>query len=242
MDWMKDQYPTLAKSAVTHFWHTRTAQAEKQKLFGKADQGARGAVTGGAQMDGFAKMLLASATDAGIPEECVFFRRALELPGFFRPTKLWDMIVVCEDRLLAALELKSHVGPSFGNNFNNRTEEAMGSALDIWTAYRQGAFQVSAAPWLGYVMLLEDCPRSRAPVKVAEPHFPVFPEFRDASYARRYELFCRKLVLERHYSCAALLTSSCENGLAGAFAEPAEDLGLASFVKAFRLHLKGHVG
>lgn len=33
-------------------------------------------------------------------------------------------------------------------------------------------------------MLLEESAGSTAPVKVAEPFFPVFPEFRDASYAR----------------------------------------------------------
>jgi hypothetical protein len=46
------------------------------------------------------------------------------LPGYFRPTKLWDVLVIHDKRLLAAIELKSQVGPSFGNNFNNRTEEA----------------------------------------------------------------------------------------------------------------------
>ena len=43
---------------------------------------------------------------------------------------------VVDGRLLAVIELKSQVGPSFGNNFNNRTEEAIGSAVDFWTAYR----------------------------------------------------------------------------------------------------------
>jgi len=47
--------------------------------------------------------------------------RVLTLPGFFRPTKLWDLLVLHEGRLVAALEFKSQVG-SFGNNFNNRDE------------------------------------------------------------------------------------------------------------------------
>jgi len=36
-----------------------------------------------------------------------------------------------------AIELKSRVG-SFGNNVNNRTEEAIGNAADIWRAYEEG--------------------------------------------------------------------------------------------------------
>ena len=58
-------------------------------------------------------------------------RRVLCLPGYFRPTKLWDLLVINQGRLVAALELKSQIGPSFGNNFNNRTEEALGTAIDF---------------------------------------------------------------------------------------------------------------
>jgi hypothetical protein len=99
---------------------------------------------------------------------------------------------------MASIEFKSQIG-SFGNNYNNRTEEALGSATDLWTAYREGAFKESPRPWLGYFMLLEEAPGSITPVGVAEPHFPVFQEFRNASYSRRYELFCQKLVRERLY-------------------------------------------
>ena len=56
--------------------------------------------------------------------------------------------MVVDGTLLAAFEFKSQVGPSFGNNFNNRTEEALGSATDLWTAFREGAFQTSQRPWL----------------------------------------------------------------------------------------------
>ena len=56
-------------------------------------------------------------------------RAMLTLPGYFRPTKVWDILIVHKQELVAAIQLKSHVGPSFGNNFNNRTEEAIGAAL-----------------------------------------------------------------------------------------------------------------
>lgn len=39
--------------AVAHYWQTRTAQRRKQEQSGRADQGLRSAVTGGAQMNGF---------------------------------------------------------------------------------------------------------------------------------------------------------------------------------------------
>ena len=108
----------------------------------------------------------------------------------------------------------------------------MGSALDLWTAFREGAFNSTVKPWLGYIFLLEDCPQSRHPVKVREPHFEVFPEFKEASYAKRYELFCRKLVRERHYSAATFLTASRVGGLKGIYEAPAEDLKFKLFVRS----------
>ena len=128
-------------------------------------------------MDGFVHLCTDLIIEVGIDEKCIFTKKALELPGFFRPTKEWDLLVVQDGQLIVALEAKSQVGPSFGNNFNNRTEEAMGSALDLWTAFREGAFNSTVRPWLGYLFLLEDCPRSQAPVKTREPHFKVFEEF-----------------------------------------------------------------
>ena len=139
--------------------------------------------------------------------------------------------------LIAAIELKSQIGPSFGNNFNNRTEEALGTAMDIWTAYREGAFRTSPAPWLGYLLLLEDCPESRRPVGVREPHFPVFPEFIEASYAKRYELFCRKLIRERQYNSACFITSDRKNAnLENNYGEPAKDLTPGQFLSGLLSH------
>jgi hypothetical protein len=207
--------PARTSRAVAYYWKTREAQHNKQQQTGKADQGSRSAVTGGVQMDGFIELFTDIIQAEGIADQCVFRSKSLELPGFFRPTKEWDILVVRDNILLAAIEAKSQVGPSFGNNFNNRTEEAMGSALDLWTAYREHAYLASPQPFLGYFFMLEYCEAATKPVKVQEPHFKVFPEFVGASYLRRYEIFCRKLVLERHYSAAAFITSSRQEGASG---------------------------
>ena len=122
--------PERTAKAVSHYWGTRSAQRKKQEQSGKADQGSRSAVTGGAQMDGFIDLFADLISQAGIPERFIFRKKTVELPGFFRPTKEWDLLVVRDHKLIAAIEAKSQVGPSFGNNFNNRTVEAMGSAQD----------------------------------------------------------------------------------------------------------------
>lgn len=215
--------PAMTARAVAQYWRTRTRQATEQNAKGDADRGSRAAVTGGAQMDGFLDLIANYLQQVGIPSDCIHFLSRLELPGFFRPTKKWDLLVVKDGQLVLALEAKSQVG-SFGNNFNNRTEEAMGSALDLWTAFREGALNPTTHPWLGYMFLLQDCPASNRPVRAEEPHFPVLPEFRDGSYATRYELFCRKLVRERHYQSAAFFMSDDSTGREGRYREPADDL------------------
>lgn len=110
--------------AVRQFWTTRSVQAKKQQDAGRSDQGARGAVTGGKQMNGFVLLVRDIIKDGGLSENCIHTLSSLELPGYFRPEKKWDLIVVDGGVLVAAIEFKSQIGPSFGNNFNNRSEEA----------------------------------------------------------------------------------------------------------------------
>lgn len=213
------------REAVKHFWATRLGQAEATEGQG----GGRDAVVGGAQMDGFVYLVKTLLAESGLPEATIYHnRRSVTLPGFFRPTKNWDLIAIDEGKLIASLEFKSQVG-SFGNNYNNRTEEAIGNATDLWTAYRDGALQESPRPWLGWLMLVEDCDRSNAPVGVSEPFFNVFEEFRGASYIQRYTLLCQKLVRERLYDGACLLVSDRAEGLDGNYSEPSEEVGFRNF-------------
>ena len=86
--------------AVSHYWQTRAAQRKKQEAGGKADQGLRSAVTGGAQMDGFIDLFTELITLAGISLNNIFRKKAVELPGFFRPTKEWDLLVILDQKLV----------------------------------------------------------------------------------------------------------------------------------------------
>jgi len=218
--------------AVKHFWLTRESQSNRQgKKSGTRDAGFRTAVTGGKQLDGFVEIVRDYLEETGIDRPNIYCDRTIELPGWYRAEKQWDLLVVVEGCLIAAIEFKSQVG-SFGNNFNNRTEEALGSATDLWAAYREGAFAPSQRPWLGYVMILEEAEESQRPVGVSEPHFKVFEEFRGASYAKRYEILLTKLVRDRHYDSAALMLSSRKQGINGIYREPSAELSFGRFLNA----------
>jgi hypothetical protein len=218
------------RKAIIHFWTTREAQAQRQgSKTGSRDAGARTAVTGGRQMDGFVSLVRDYLCENGLPKTQVYCEKRIELPGWYRPEKKWDLLIVEAGQFLAGIEFKSQVG-SFGNNYNNRTEEAIGSACDLWAAYREGAFKPSARPWLGYMMLLEDVAESSRAVRAQEPHFKVFPEFKSASYAKRYEILLTKLVRERLYDSACFLLSDSKSGLKGNYKEPAVELNFDKFM------------
>jgi len=225
--------------AVQAFWDARDRQQQAQITAGRIDAGTRGAVTGGAQMGALEVLLTDVLVSAGLPRSDIRARTALELPGYYRPEKKWDLLVISAGRLVMAVEFKSQVGPSFGNNFNNRTEEAIGNAEDIWTAYREGRFGRHRAPLLGYFFLLEDCARVHAPIKVAEPYFKVDPVFEGASYAKRYEVLCERLVLERKYTAACLTLATKASPTEVSF--PVGTLSFRQFAAAADAHAQALV-
>ena len=97
---------TQVQRAVAHYWQTRTSQRTRQEQSGRTDQGLRSAVTGGAHMDGFVDLFADLIVEAGIPREFIFRNSAVELPGFFRPTKElttglkkpWEAPLICGRR------------------------------------------------------------------------------------------------------------------------------------------------
>lgn len=237
---------TVFSQAVRFFWNTRDSQKTKQEIGNTSDQGNRSSVTGGKQMDGFLESISELLQKNGVPENDIYTNSKLELPGYYRSEKKWDLLIIKHEengqkKLVAAIELKSQVGPSFGNNFNNRTEEAMGSAHDLWTAHREGAYLFPNPPWVGYLFLLEDCEKSRRPVKIFEPHFEVFPEFKTASYMERYQQFCSRLILERLYSASCfLIADKMMMDEAQNYSEIDNNLTAKSFLFSLLAHVESH--
>ena len=216
--------------AVSEFWRTKQLQLKASK-----DPSGRGAVTGGKQMDGFLSLIRDACIAVGTPEQCIFDKNNY-LPGFFRSSKDWDLIIISpKGKLIAAIELKSQVG-SYGNNFNNRTEEALGSATDLWTAYREHQFPTMGPPWIGFLMLIGRDADSTVPVRNHENHYPVLPEFANASYIDRYRILCEKLVSERLYSSACLI---CSPQNSDTFDSASGLISVERFIHSLQGHLIG---
>lgn len=220
------------RAAVLGYWEGLDLQQAKQgETTGIKDTGNRAAVTGGKQMDAMQEIVAGLwRSDLGIPLE-VHTTGHQNLPAYFRPAKNWDLLVLHRGSLVAAMEFKSQRGPSFGNNFNNRTEEALGLAADSQMAVERGLFG-RLKPWFGFVMLVERAPRSLSAVAVPKNMpFPADPVFTGASYIERYRIFFERMVAEGNYDAVALLTAASGSAQ---YVEPSAALSLANLEAAIR--------
>ena len=205
------------------FWSVRDQQTQRQIEAGVLDAGTRGSVTGGKHLDSLTKAVADLFRRDPDIEVDVRLGGRISLPGYYRRTKDWDLVVLYRGVLVAAIELKSQVG-SFGNNFNNRSEEAIGNAADIWRAYEEGFFG-HVRPWLGFIMVLEKTKRSTEPLGDSSALFPTDPVFAGTGYLDRYRILMRRLVREKQYDAAVVVATAKGEG---SIEEPDFDLSFAN--------------
>ena len=199
------EYGDRVHAAVVSYWDVRRTQAERSRDLGVVNTGLRAEVTGGRHMNALELLLVQVLVDAGIPARMLQVKK-LPVPGYFRRDKSWDVVVTVSDRVLAIIELKSIVGTNPGQNFNNRTDEALGQAMDVWKAVERGIIVSPLRPWLGYLMLIEDNEAWNRRSAARHPVWPSDPAFADTSAAERAAIFFDRMVRERllDAACVAL--------------------------------------
>lgn len=200
------------EDAVAAYWGAKKTQRELSKIKDAVGMGTAGSVRGGKHFDDVAALLAKFFLEAGYPPEDIRVtkKQGLELPGYYRPQKQWDLVVFHRNTLVAAFEFKALGGPSFSNNYNNRVEEALGSAVDLRQAVLADLYP-GEEPWLGYFFIMEDSPGSRDPVRIMKGASPVEEVWRERSYQARFALFCERLMAEGLYDAVCYITSSEEN-------------------------------
>ncbi|MFI7117010.1 PaeR7I family type II restriction endonuclease [Amycolatopsis sp. NPDC049868] len=248
-----EQYAEVA-AALDKFWEVRKKARDDQDGRGVSEPGERAGVTAGGHLDHVAHMLAMTCVKAGAPATEVYYKAPPEfiksglvapgqtspgytLPGFYRPTKAWDVVVRANRRPIVAIELKSQLGPSYGNNANNRAEEAIGTATDLTKAVEQGL--LPGKPWTGYVYVIEDDPASSIePGRKADQIFhPKDDIFDTASYQDRVRILCQRLVEEDVYDstwAVATRRPYCPNEYAS---ESAKKKNLCPYLTAKFSHL-----
>jgi hypothetical protein len=195
--------------AIAGYWSTKAKQQAAAAAVSSTAEGSSKAVRGGGHFNPVVNLLARFFVDAGYPVDAIKASgRQTVLPGYFRPTKAWDLVVVHKDVLVVAIELKALGGPSFGNNYNNRVEEAIGNSADLARANLSQLIGVER-PWLGYFFLMDDAEGSRRATRPFAAHsFPVDKVWRGQSYQQRFGVTGRRLLDEGLYDAVCYLTSS----------------------------------
>jgi len=236
-------YEARVSEAVKSFWSVRDTVG----------------VRSGKTLDAFVELITWVIHCNGLPEAVVITGRQAQLPGFFRPTKSWDIVVMNHGMLIAAIELKS-IADSFGKNANNRNEEVLGSGIDIKEAFEEDAFEGLTRLFSGYILLVEDCPATLSSVQIQMKHFRamkefmIYPESRDAvyikganglfpaidgiSYMNRFDLLCRRLMQKKLYTAACIVKSPRSAISDGAFSSVSRDTSIKAFLASLASHIE----
>jgi hypothetical protein len=209
MTLLPPDFDAVLRSAIRTFW---TALADG---------------TPTTSVDGFAALTRAVARHAGLPDDVV--RVDTALPGHFGPTTQWDLTVAHDGRLLAAVKLSAMVasapdaaatGPG---RFRETAPEALALAQDLRAAWQSSVNHPGRArtlvggeprrwpqpPFLGYLLLIEDCAEAHRPAVTSGP---TFDELTGCSHVERSRILCDRLMHHRVWSSAALLVSEAEAG------------------------------
>ena len=227
------------KEALLQMYANLDAAYKRQIERGVRDQGARSQVTSGKHLDPVAQAIRADLIDAGYHENEVYYEGdCLRLPGWFRPSKDWDLLAFDNEDLLAILELKS-INSSFGNNANNRTEESLGSAVDAAHAIKNSLIPFQTKPpMLGYVLVVRLCRESTKPGGVSlNSVYPMDEIYTHASYFKRLSVMCRRLLAERIYQAVWIVGVNPETG---EIVEPEADLTYEKFIASLKSQLFVH--
>jgi hypothetical protein len=224
------------EAAIAAYWGAKKAQNELSAIKNKVGSGTAGSVRGGKHFDPIAALLAKFFLEAGYPPSAIRVTagQGLALPGYYRPQKRWDVVIAYEDTLIAAFELKALGGPSFGNNYNNRVEEALGSAVDLHRAAIADLYP-GEKPWLGYFFIMQDAEGSRTRVRPEKSAFPVDVVWHGNSYQDRFATFCQRLIAEGLYDAVCYVTSSAEDPTP---TEPVDSLDWRHFSAAINARLK----
>jgi hypothetical protein len=211
---MANELPDYAEQvavSVRSYWDVRRSQAQRSIDSGVINTGLRSEVTGGRHLDALQLLLVQVFVDAGIPAHMLDVKKR-PVPGYFRRDKSWDIVVTVADRVLAIIELKSITGDNPGQNFNNRTDEALGQAIDVWKAVEREIIVSPLRPWLGYLMLIEDNVAWNAIPKPRSAVWPPDPIFNGASPADRASIFFDRMVRERLLDSACVMLANRTTG------------------------------
>lgn len=226
------------QEALLEMYRNLDSAAERQELRGVHDQGERSKVTSGHHLDVVADAIREDLIAEGYNQNEVYYKDGcLRVPGWFRPSKDWDLLAFDDGDLLGIVELKS-INSSFGNNANNRSEEVLGSAVDALSAIKYELIpSTTTPPALGYVLVVRMNEKSTSPTRIRETVYPIDQIFENTSYLQRLTILCHRLLAERLYQAVWIVGVDPDSD---EIYEPDRDLTYEKFLRTLAVQLDIH--
>lgn len=187
---MDEKAAIRVEHALRMWLDVRRTQAETSVASGRGQEGRRSAVTGGRHMDAVHQLVVDEIHATGATGLRIHQNRGATLPGFYRASKSWDLVLVKDGVPVLAVEYKSMLG-SEGKNLNNRADEVFGMAEDTRQAELKGLIppQMRRA----YIFVMSDNPDTSRPVGVNRTLREPDPIFDGASYVQRMAIMLKRM-------------------------------------------------
>lgn len=193
-------------------------------------------------LDTLANALVADLVEGGINPESIFLsprnvvgrKPDTTVPGWFRPTKNWDIVIYHGEELMGVIELKT-LTKSIAKNVNNRVEESIGSPYDLSTAAIEGLLgHLVRKPVMGYAMIIpsnEDTESVKLYNDINAPatRFSVDDAFDRKSIATLFTVSGRRLLQKGIYDAVWVVKQTEDERVI----EPDDQLTYARFIKTF---------
>lgn len=176
--------------AIQLWIDSKEVQGRRSQDNGNAQAGSRSQVTGGLHLRGVNQLVVDEIRATGATGLELRFDRNAVLPGWYRPSKAWDLLVLQHGRPILAVEYKSMAG-SVGNNLNNRADEVFGIAEDARQAEINGILPSNLRR--AYIYVLEVTPAVTRPVSIAQQVGRPDMIFHGASYFDRVTIMCKRM-------------------------------------------------
>ena len=187
---MDDRAAARIDHALRTWLDVRRTQAEASVASGRGQEGRRSAVTGGRHLEAIHQLVVDEIHATGATGLHMHKNQGATLPGFYRATKSWDLVLMQGSIPVLAVEYKSMLG-SEGKNLNNRADEIFGMAEDT----RQAEANELLPPQMrrAYIFVMADNRDTSRPVGVSRTLGRADPIFDGASYVKRMAIMLRRM-------------------------------------------------
>lgn len=193
-------------------------------------------------LDALINVMVADLVKGGIdsdsivvsPSGVIGYKPDSTVPGWFRPTKNWDIVLYHGDELMGVIELKT-LTKSVAKNVNNRVEESIGSPFDLTTASIEGLIgKLVRKPIKGYVMVIpsnDETEKVQFYNKSNNPasRFEVDAAFEGQTKATLFTVSGKRLLQKGIYDAVWVVKQTDD----GKVIEPDAQLTYAKFIKTF---------